>query len=139
MTEIDINPVQPIAIKRLSAAFYKRDPRFGCPSLEHAISPCILRLSLANGALDVIIETHARHDLDGVRQQADSGRLRLLVGDESELSTFDLSRPYGNLLQVEVDVGRGQIECVAGQRARHQLCRNRPTSGGRCPPVGSSD
>jgi hypothetical protein len=112
MTEIDINPVQPIAIKRLSAAFYKRDPRFGCPSLEHAISPCILRLSLANGALDVIIETHARHDLDGVRQQADSGRLRLLVGDESELSTFDLSRPYGNLLQVEVDVGRGQIECA---------------------------
>ena len=104
--------MQPLAIKRLSAAFYRRDPRSGCPGVEHAISPRILRLSLANGALDVIIETHADHDLVAVRQQVDSGRLHLLVGDESELSTFDLSCAYGNLLQMEVDVAGGQIECA---------------------------
>ena len=104
--------MQPLAIKRLSAAFYRRDPRPGCPGVEHTISPRILRLSLANGALDVIIEAHADQDLVAVRQQVDSGRLRLLVGDESELSMFDLSCAYGNLLQMEVDVAGGQIECA---------------------------
>jgi len=45
-----------------------------------------------------------------LQAQATSGVLRLSVGDASEFQGTDLDNPYGNLVQIEIDLLNGRVE-----------------------------
>lgn len=59
--------------------------------------------------LTLVVEARSAADAESVRRQVAAGRLRLLVGDESEFEAFDPAQPYANLLQFEIDIERRQL------------------------------
>jgi len=104
-------PQRPIAVKRLSAAKFNG----GEPHLQECnaepTSSLVLRLVSLAGQLEVIVEARHLEDLSALRLQADHGRMRLLIGDESQLEYFDLTECYANLLQADLDLRLGCVHC----------------------------
>jgi hypothetical protein len=99
-----------IAIRRLSATSFKSN---ALPSMRRALAAggAILRLRSETGSLEVIVEALDLQDLPALRLQADRGRMRLVIGDASQLEIFNPGECYANLLQVDVDLRLGQILC----------------------------
>jgi hypothetical protein len=123
-------PPIPIAVKRLSAASFLPGLVGGAASVRSA-SSTELRLLGGNGTLEIIVEARDCHSATLLRAQAASGRLRVLVGDESELATFDLSSSHANLVQFDVHIDEGRVDfttsCV-GLPPVFQLDSNRGTA-----------
>jgi hypothetical protein len=103
--------LRPIAVKRLSAASWQDGARAAAQGRDNSLSAPILRLRSAAGHLEVLVEAREMRDLPALRIQAGHGQMRLLIGDESELEHFDVSQCYANLLQFNVDLRLGRIEC----------------------------
>jgi hypothetical protein len=101
----------PIAVKSLSAASLARPlPTAPVIRAASAYAP-VLRLLSSTGRLEVLIEARDRRDLPALQAQANLGRLCVLIGDDSELESFNLGECYANLLQWDVDLRLGKVRC----------------------------
>src|SRR5882762_9315560 len=93
-----------IAVKRFSAASFASRPTHPA---GHAANPSLtqpLRLVDPSGYFEIIIEPLDVRDLPALRVDARHGKMWLVIGDESQLETFNLFQSYANLVQLEIDL-----------------------------------
>ena len=93
-----------IAVKRFSAASFASGPTHPA---GHAANPSLtqaLRLVDPSGYFEIIIEPLDVHDLPTLEVDARHGEMRLVIGDESQLETFNLFESHANLVQLEIDL-----------------------------------
>ncbi len=99
-----------ISVRRVSLASYRLSEDVDAVVASDALVSHACRFKSQRGGLDVLCFVHGEADTARLRAQATSGVLRLLVGDASEFEGTDLRNPYGNLVQIEIDLFNGRVE-----------------------------
>ena len=102
----------PIAVKSLSAACLVDALPTAVQKRAASADSAVLRFLCPAARLEVLIEARNRRDLPALQAQADRGRICVLIGDDSELTCFNLGESYANLLQWDVDLRLGRVRCT---------------------------
>ena len=107
---LDANSKALISVRRVSLASYRLSEDAGAVLAPDALGSHACRFTSQRGGLDIVCFVHGAADIARLQAQATSGVLRLLVGDASEFQGTDLDNPYGNLVQIEIDLLNGRVE-----------------------------